>query len=206
MSTRTVVLLALVSALVGAVVTGLVIDRRRAREAVRLAGEVAEFQHRADSLTLVQAAAVAQAVELQQRAEVQRARADSIQGRARALGHRTEALEAAVAGAVTMRDSVERLVTLAEGLRVERDEWRSTAEELRTGWDLERQATARLTAALVVSDSVRAAERVQRDALQRLVVEVRSAKRGKWLGLFPEPSRGLVFLAGGLVGAYVASQ
>lgn len=206
MSTRNVVLLALASALVGAVITGLVLDRRRAREAVTLAAETNSLRRVSESLALAQAAAVARAVEAEQRAEAQRVRADSVRDRARAQGHRTAALETALDEAATVRDSMDRLVTLTEGLRTERDEWQATAEELTAGWDLERQAVARLRVALALSDSVRAADQARIAALTQSLVIARTQKRGKWLGLFPEPPRSVMLLGGIALGVYVATR
>ena len=205
MSTRAVVLLALLSALIGGLLTGWIIDRRGSRERARLVEESAVLRQTADSLARVSRERQAYADSVSAEALRVIARSDSATARARSLTRWVAVLDSAVAQAATVRDSVERLVELAAGLRGERDEWESAATTARAAWAQEREANARLRGALAASDSARAVDRTRIEGLEKAVALTRRSE-GKWLGLIPIPSRGLVFLAGGVLGAYVASR
>lgn len=183
MSTRAVVAIALLSALLGALVTGWVLDRRGARERARLVEETAVLRHRADSLDGVRAAVQARADSAAVVADSQSERATREAERARALGHRTAGLEAAVAAAATVRDSVDRLVDLAAGLREERDQSRASASAWESAWAAEREARVRLTAVVAATDSVLGAERARNRALEELLAKERAGSGDGFLGL-----------------------
>ena len=205
MTTRAVVLIALLSALIGGLLTGWIIDRRGSRERARLVEESAALRQTADSLDRVRREAEARADSSSAEALRVIARSDSATARARSLTHRVAVLDSAVAQAATVRDSVDRLVELAAGLRAERGEWESAATTARVAWDQEREANARLRGALAASDSARAVDRVRIQGLERAAALTRRSE-SRWLGLIPVPSRGLVFVAGALVGGYVMSR
>lgn len=183
MTTRAVVVIALLSALLGAGVTGWVLDRRGAVERARLVEETAALRHVADSLDGVRAAVQARADSAAAVADSQAARAEREAERARALGHRTVGLEAAVQAAATVRDSVDRLVDLAAGLREERDQSRAAASAWESAWSAEREARVRLAAVVAAADSGRAVDRERIRALEGLLARERAGSGGGFLGL-----------------------
>lgn len=105
--------------------------------------------------------------------------ARSAQNRANQAGHRTREAESALAGAATVRDSVDRLVVLAGSLRTERDEWRTTAGQWEASAGARADALARLTGAV---DSLRRADRAdleaRLEAQERAVDGLRRQVRG----------------------------
>ncbi len=186
MRLRAAVMLALVSVLVGGVLTGWGVVRWSDRRRQALVEEAAIHRARADSLAAVQRS-------LRVAASIESARADSALQvadrtveRSRALAGQVTDLAGQLDRAGTVRDSVDLLLAVRDTLAQRVIVLGSEVGSLRSALASEIQASASLRAALTVSDSVLDAERTRGDRLQEAAA-LPKAEGVKLLGFLPMP-------------------